>query len=142
MFSLLLPLLLFILPLPLVMTIMADIVGGVTITNLPADPATGAKQDSGNALLTAIAGNVDGLEAGIGNPSDAPATSELQSAGTLGVLRGIWVEMRGIGDRLATIARAITRPGWFDCSEMRKSTCGSYSRKTNIWPIVSSPLYN
>lgn len=93
---------------------MPDIVGGLTVTNLPADPATGAKQDEGKTLLTAIGGSVDGLEAGIGSPGDAPASSELQTAGTLAVLRGMWVELRGIGERLAMLARAITRPLWYD----------------------------
>lgn len=93
---------------------MPDIVGGLTITNLPADPATGAKQSDGNTLLTAIAASVDGLEASIGLPSDAPASSELQSAGTLGVLRGIWVELREIGEWLANFLRAQQSPPWLD----------------------------
>lgn len=95
---------------------MPDITGGLTVTNLTTDPATGARQDSGNALLTAIAGNVDGLEAGIGNPSDVPASSELQSAGALAVLRGMWVELRGIGERLANFLRFNQSPPWLDFS--------------------------
>ena len=52
---------------------MADIVGGLTVTNLPADPATGARQDGSNALLSTIDGHVDSLEVALGNSGDAPA---------------------------------------------------------------------
>lgn len=93
---------------------MADIVGGLTVTNLPADPATATKQDESKTLLTAIAGSVDGLDAGIGSPSDAPASSELQAAGSLAVLRGLWVELRGIGERLAYFLRFSQSPPWLD----------------------------
>ena len=130
---------------------MPDIVGGVTVTNLTTDPATGAKQDSSNALLTAIAGNVDGLETGIGNPSDVPASSELQSAGMLAVLRGIWVELRGIGERLANFLRFNQSPPWLDVSSGALrfiiagtntiTTVSTLSDQTNIGSMNAKTAY-
>lgn len=116
---------------------MPDITGGLTVTNLPSDPATGTKQDAGNALLTAIAASVDGLEAGIGSPSDAPASSELQAAGTLAVLRGLWVELRGVGERLAMLALAITRPVWFDPSTGALRITGSNQTLTTVTTVTT-----
>ncbi len=114
---------------------MADIVGGLTVTNLPADPATGARQDGSNALLSTIDGHVDSLEVALGNSGDAPASSELQSASALAVLRGIWAEIRGLAERLTVYTRMLALPPWFDPSTGALKITGSGQTVTTVTTV-------
>lgn len=81
---------------------MPDIVGGLTITNLPADPATGTKQDASNTLLDVVTVKLDTLHSDNG----IPVTGQSLEIGGVGVIGWLSSVRKKLADALGAATDA------------------------------------